>query len=161
MENKKLGIILIIIGLIVGALILYYINVLSSRAEVLGCFNNPDCLPIERGLSVSHIGIGVFAFIIALGFYLIFFNKTEDRLIKRFGEEKDNDKFEFAMKFLDPFEAKVLRKIREENGVTQSTLRLKLDMSKAKLSYVLQDLEKRGLIKRVEKGKTLAIYLKI
>ena len=65
------------------------------------------------------------------------------------------------MKFLNPFEAKVLRKIKEEEGITQSTLRLKLDMSKAKLSYVLQDLEKRELIKRVEKGKTLQIFSKV
>jgi len=34
-------------------------------------------------------------------------------------------------------------------------------MSKAKLSYVLQELEKRGIVKRIEKGKTLAIYLKV
>ncbi len=161
MENKKLGILLIIIGLFVGGLIIYYINILSNRAEVLGCFNNPNCLPLERGLSMSHVGVGIFAFIIALGFYLIFFNKTEDRLIKRFGEEKDNEKFEFAMKFLDPYEAKVLRKIKEEEGITQNTLRLKLDMSKAKLSYVLQDLEKRELIKRIEKGKTLQIFSKV
>ncbi|MBI2045779.1 MarR family transcriptional regulator [Candidatus Pacearchaeota archaeon] len=161
MENKKLGAVLIVIGLLVGGLILYYINLLSDRAEVLGCFNDPSCIPIERGLSMSHVGIGIFAFVIALGFYLIFFNKTEDMLIKRYGDEKDNEKFDFAMKFLDPFEAKVLKKIREEEGITQSTLRLKLDMSKAKLSYVLQDLEKRGLIKRVEKGKTLQIFSKI
>jgi|SRR3989344_1952593 len=161
MENKKLGVILIIIGLAVGGLIIYYINILSSKAEILGCFNDPNCLPIEKGLSMSHIGIGIFAFILALGFYLIFFNKTEDKLIKRYGEEKDNEKFEFAMKFLDPFESKVLRKIREEDGITQSTLRLKLDMSKAKLSYVLQDLEKRELIKRVQKGKTLQVFSRI
>lgn len=161
MENKKLGVILIIIGLAVGGLIIYYINILSSKAEILGCFNDPNCLPIEKGLSMSHIGIGIFAFILALGFYLIFFNKTEDKLIKRYGEEKDNEKFEFAMKFLDPFESKVLRKIREEDGITQSTLRLKLDMSKAKLSYVLQDLEKRELIKRIQKGKTLQVFSRI
>ncbi len=161
MENKKLGILLIIIGLLVGGLILYYINVLTDKSNAIGCFNDPACMPIERGLSMSHAGIGIFAFIIALGFYLIFFNKTEDRLIKRLGEEKDNEKFEFAMKFLDPFEAKVLRRIKEEEGITQSTLRLKLDMSKAKLSYVLQDLEKRGLVKRVEKGKTLQIFSKV
>lgn len=161
MENKKLGILLIIIGLLVGGLIFYYINVLTDKSNEFGCFNNQNCLPIERGLSMSHAGIGIFAFIFALGFYLIFFNKTEDRLIKRLGEEKDNERFEFAMKFLDPFEAKVLKKIKEEEGITQSTLRIKLDMSKAKLSYVLQDLEKRGLIKRAEKGKTLQVFSKI
>ena len=160
MENKKLGVLLIILGLLVGGLIIYYIDVLTEKSDELGCFNDPSCVPIERGLSISHVGIGIFSFIIALGFYLLFFNKTEDLLVKRLGEDKDNEKFEFAMKFLNPYEAKVLRKIKEEEGITQSTLRLKLDMSKAKLSYVLQDLEKRELIKRVEKGKTLQIFSK-
>ena len=70
-------------------------------------------------------------------------------------------KFEIIMKALDPFEQKVVKAISEQDGITQNTLRLRLDMSKAKLSYVLQELEKRGIIKRIEKGKTLAIYLKI
>ena len=53
------------------------------------------------------------------------------------------------------------RQVREQEGITQNTLRLRLNMSKAKLSYVLQELEKRNLIKRIKKGKTLAIYLRI
>ncbi|MAH03202.1 transcriptional regulator, partial [Candidatus Pacearchaeota archaeon] len=47
------------------------------------------------------------------------------------------------------------------DGITQNILRLRTDMSKAKLSYVLQELEKRNLIKRVKKGKTLEVFLKI
>ena len=70
-------------------------------------------------------------------------------------------KFDIIMKALDQFEQRVVKAVREQEGITQSTLRLRLDMSKAKLSYVLQELEKRGLIKRVKKGKTLSIYLKI
>ena len=161
MENKKLGVLLVIIAVLVGVILIYYINTLTNEAEILGCFDNPNCIPIEKGLSMSHFAIGVFAFILALGFYLIFFNKTEDKLIQRYGQEKEDEKFEFAMKFLDPVEAKVLKKIREEEGITQSTLRVKLDMSKAKLSYVLQDLEKRNLIKRVEKGKTLQVFSRV
>ena len=55
----------------------------------------------------------------------------------------------------------MIEAIREQDGITQNTLRLRVNMSKAKLSYVLQELEKRGLIKRIEKGKTLAIYLRV
>ena len=54
-----------------------------------------------------------------------------------------------------------LKKTKEQEGITQNTLRFKVDMSKAKLSYVLQDLEKRGLIKRVKKGKTFEVYTKL
>lgn len=165
MENKKLGLLLIIIGLLVGGSFLYYNSTLNEQAKQLGCFESEGCLQIEKNFSASHVGVGVFSFILALGFYLLFFNKTDEKIMSRLEKEGnkkiEDEKFDFALKFLDPFEKKVVKLIREQSGITQSTLRLKSDMSKAKLSYVLSDLEKRGLIKRVQKGKTLAIYLKI
>jgi uncharacterized membrane protein len=65
------------------------------------------------------------------------------------------------MKALDPFEQKVIEAIREQNGITQNTLRLRTNMSKSKLSIVLKELERRELIKRVGKGKTLSVFLRI
>ncbi len=161
MENKKLGIILIIIGILVGGIFIYYSNVLSKQSQELGCSNNQGCLEVDKGLSISHFAVGVFSFMLALGFYLLFFNKTEEKIMRKLEGEKENEKFEYALKMLNPFEAKVLRKVKEQNGITQNTLRLRADMSKAKLSYILQDLEKRGLIKRIQKGKTLEVWLKI
>ena len=165
MENKKLGMMLIIISLLVGSIFVYYTNKLSVQSVALGCFDKPNCFAVEKGLSISHFAIGVVAFILALGFYLLFFNKTEKVILERLESEKNQKikdiKFEIIMKALDPFEQKVMKAVREQDGITQNTLRLRVDMSKAKLSYVLQELEKRGLIRRIEKGKTLAIYLKI
>ena len=165
MENKKLGVLLVIISLIVGGIFIYYAGTLSEQSKELGCFNNAECASLEQGLSVSHIAIGIFSFILALGIYLLLFNKTDEKIMSRLENEKkesiENEKFNFALKFLDPYEKKVILIIREQEGITQSTLRLKADMSKAKLSYVLSDMEKKGLIKRIQKGKTLAIYLKI
>lgn len=131
----------------------------------MGCYPNEDCIGIEKALSFSHFAIGVFSFIFALGFYLIFFNKTEKAILNKLEDEKNKKiedmKFDIVMKALDPYEQKVVKEVREQPGITQNTMRLRVDMSKAKLSYVLQELEKRGIVKRVEKGKTLAIYLKI
>lgn len=165
MENKKLGIILIIIALLVGGLMIYFINRLSEQSRELKCFDNRDCFAIERGLSISHIAIGLFSFMLALGFYLLLFNKTERAILERLEKEKDekidNAKFEMLFKALDSYEQKVVRGIKEQDGITQNTLRLRVGMSKAKLSYVLQELEKRNIIKRIKKGKTLSIYLKV
>ena len=161
MENKKLGALLIAIAIVVGGVFTYFTSLLSNQSAQLGCYSTHDCYTLQRGMSASHFAIGIFSFLLALGFYLIFFNKTEEKIMKRLDQEKEDEKFEFALKLLDPAEAKVLRKIKEQNGITQSTLRLRADMSKAKLSYVLQDLEKRGLIERTHKGKTLELWLKI
>ncbi|NCN51382.1 MarR family transcriptional regulator [archaeon] len=165
MENKKLGLILIVIGILVGGLFVYYSGVLSEKAVDKGCFQNIDCTEINQESSISHFAIGVFSFLIALGFYILFFNKTEEKIIERLEknvrENIEKEKFDFALKMLNPFEARVLKKTKEQEGITQNTLRFKVDMSKAKLSYVLQDLEKRGLIKRVKKGKTFEVYTKL
>ena len=164
MENKRLGILLIVIGVLVGGIFVYYSNALSEQSIEIGCFDNPGCESIESGLSISHIAIGIFSFILALGFYLLFFNKTE-KMIKKLEEEKErklvDEKFNLILQFLNPSESRVLKKVKEEEGITQSTLKFRLDMSKARLSYVLQDLEKRKIIRRVKKGKSQAVYLRI
>ncbi len=165
MENKKLGILLIVISIIVGSMFFYYNSQLSKQANEIKCFPTEECLQIEESLTFTHFSIGIFSFILSLGFYLIFFNKTDEKIFSRLEKEKEEKiediKFDILMKALDSYEQKVIKAVKNQPGITQSTLRIKTDMSKAKLSYVLQELQKRNLIKRIEKGKTFEIHLKI
>jgi len=56
---------------------------------------------------------------------------------------------------------KVLEAIRKEGGrITQRDLRKKLGYSEAKLSLILADLERRGLIEKVKKGRGNIVFLK-
>ena len=165
MENKKLGVLLIIISLIVGGMFAYYNSILIKQSEEIGCFPSKDCIKIENTLNFTHFAVGIFSFILALGFYLIFFNKTEKAILNKLEEDKnkniEDSKFNILLKALDNYEKKVVNAVREQPGITQNTLRIRTDMSKAKLSYVLQELERRGIVKRIEKGKTLEVYLKV
>ena len=158
MEKKKLGILLIILSLIFLFFIFYFNLNFSGKSIELGCNMNEGCESVQDLLNITNIGFGLFGFMFALGFYILFFNKTEEMLIKRLDED---EKFEIILKALDNYEKKVLKAVKEQNGITQNTLKLRTDMSKAKLSYVLQELEKRNLIKRSPKGKTLQVFLKI
>jgi uncharacterized membrane protein len=54
---------------------------------------------------------------------------------------------------------KVIKAIKDKDGITQSTLRYRTDLSKAKISQILTDFEKKHLVKREEKGKTYSVYL--
>lgn len=73
---------------------------------------------IERSLGFSHIAVGIFSFILALGFYLIFFNKTEKAILDKLESEKNKKvedmKFDILMKALDPYEQRVLKEVREQ-----------------------------------------------
>ncbi len=152
------------ISVVLGVMMLYLVDQLYNRGDVYGCFPNNECISIQNSLSLSHVVVGVLSFLFALGVYLLFFTKSDNAIMKRLEEDKNarlhEEKFSILLKALDPYEQKVLMAVKEQDGITQNTLRLRTDMSKAKLSYVLQELEKRGLIKRVEKGKTLAVFLK-
>ncbi|MEK6873003.1 MAG: MarR family transcriptional regulator [Nanoarchaeota archaeon] len=165
MENKKLGVLLVIISLVFGFFMIYYSLNMNKKSVALGCNLPEGCENIKEVLSITHIGFGFFGFMLALGFYLLFFNKTEERILKRLEEQKnaqiEEERFSIILKALDDYEKRVLYLIREQDGITQNTLRLRTNLSKAKLSYVLQELEKRGLVKRTPKGKTLEIHLSV
>ena len=150
-NNKRLGIILIILSLVIGGVFVYYISSLTQKSEELKCFNNQECLAIERGLSVSHIAIGVFLFVLALGFYLLLFNK--ERII----EQKDYD-----VSKLNSEEKKVFSFIKKnkEKGIYQSNIVENFNFPKSKVSRILDRLEFNSLIERKRRGMTNIIVLK-
>ena len=134
------------------------------------CIQEGKCLHEQTNLPI-YLG-GSFAIItLALGIYLIFFEKSQQYLeethreivgtLKETKKKQDKDeKFEFLLKALDDDSKKVMRAVKEQDGIEQATLRIRTDLSKTKLSVVLTELEKRGLIKKVPQGKKNKIYIK-
>lgn len=150
-NNKKLGVILIVLSLVMGGIFVYYISNLTQKSQELGCFNNQECLTVERGLSISHVAIGIFSFILALGFYLLFFSK--ERII----EQKEYD-----ISKLNSEEKKVFLFIKEnkEKGTYQSNIVEHFNFPKSKVSRILDRLEQAGIIERKRRGMTNLIFLK-
>ena len=163
MENKKLGFIILSFSVIATILSFGFMNVLGRQTTALQCYSTNECQRVESLLGLSHIAVGLISFIGALGIYLLFFSTSEEAILKRLEEEKnmkiEEDKFELVLKAMDDNEKKVLKAIKEQSGITQSTLKYRTDLSKAKVSQILTDFEKKHLIKREEKGKTYAVYL--
>ena len=52
-----------------------------------------------------------------------------------------------------------LKAVKDQEGITQSTLKFRTDLSKSKVSQILTDFEKKHLIKREIQGKTYSVYL--
>lgn len=173
MDNKKLGIIILIFSLLFGGIIYNYIDQTSREATKNNCMTRPECSSYNAVLNWSHFTIGLVFAMFSLGFYLIFFSRSEALLrdaIKRLEEEKEriekeykikisNEKFNAILKTLDPNEQKILKIIKENEGISQNTLRVKAELSKAKVSQVLTYFVKKNIIRKEEKGKTYSIYL--
>ena len=164
MDNKRLGVVLLVLSVILLVIFVVVVNSLNQDIAALGCYQDPGCKRLETSLSIVHFAFGIFGFLLALGFYLLFFSKGEEAIVKRLEEDTQKklteEKYAILLKGLDDFEKKVITSVREQDGITQNTLALRVDMSKAKLSQVLANLEKKGLIRRVPEKKTLAVHLK-
>ena len=169
MDNKKLGTILIIVCILLGILIFSFNKQLNSQAEAsCSCSEmaNGGTCPHEQKVNWTiYEGIILLSCIAALGIYLIFFEKSQKAIIstleKQKQEQTEEERFDILLKGLDPFEKKVIQAIKEQDGITQQTLRLRTDLHKSKLSIVLDGLEKKGLIVRKDKGKTKQVFFKI
>lgn len=179
MDNKKLGIIILIAALVILAVSIvvkvnsdYIINKFISQENT--CYlEDGTCLhEQEKSELIYYIVVWVFcAGMIALSIFLIFFekgnkaiNKIESAVSvieKEKQAKSEEEKFEILMKGLSKEEQKVIKSVREQDGITQQTLRLRTDLHKSKLSIVLDSLEKKGLVARQHKGKTNQVFLKV
>ncbi|MEK6943276.1 MAG: hypothetical protein AABX00_04400 [Nanoarchaeota archaeon] len=163
MENKKLGLLILAISIAAGVLSFSFMGLLNKQTTSLQCYPTQECQRVESLIGLSHLAVGLISFIGALGVYLLFFSTSEEAIMKRLEQEKDmkigEGKFELVLKGLDENEKKVIKAIREQEGITQTTLKFRTDLSKAKVSQILTDFEKKHLIQREAKGKTYSVYL--
>lgn len=177
MDNKKLGIILIGISLIFLILLgIIRYNVVKSYDKEIDryleldqdCSPDPNTCPHELR-SQAQIPIliaGALLFgVIALGIYLISFEKSQKEIISTLEKQKqvqnEEEKFEILLRGLDEEEKKIIKAVKEQDGITQQTLRFRTGLHKSKLSIVLDGLEKKNLIARKIKGKTKQVFLKM
>ena len=163
MENKKLGFVILSISVVASVLAFGLMGILGKQTTALQCYPTTECQRVESLLGLSHIAVGLISFIGALGIYLLFFSTSEEAILRRLEENTnykiEENKFELVLKAMDENEIKILKAIKEQEGITQSTLKFRTDLSKAKVSQMLTDFEKKHLIKRELKGKTYAVYL--
>jgi uncharacterized membrane protein len=114
-------------------------------------------LPDESAIGLVLLGILV-------GIYILRSDTTQRSILKELhGKHERNakeGKLELILSVLTSDERKIIMAVRDQPGITQATLRLRTDMSKAKLSMLLKELETRGLIAKTEDGKTNTVHLK-
>ena len=171
MDNKQLGVILLIIGILLS-LTIYGVKVKEDSiirkvvSDQGTCFLEDDtCLHEDRNMAFYVISWIFSAVIIALGLYLMLFEKSQKAILGALEKQKhiklNEEKFDILLKGLTKDEQTVIKAVKEQDGITQQTLRLRTDLHKSKLSIVLDGLEKKDLISRKDKGKTKQVFLKI
>src|SRR3989338_8680715 len=107
----------------------------------------------KSGISWWWSVAGVFLLAVILVLVYLFWGKRKN--------EPVHPEFKEELHVEDPLLKQVLEEIRKENGrITQKDLRRKFPMSEAKISLVLTELEHKGQIEKVKKGRGNVIILK-
>ena len=92
------------------------------------------------------------------------FGRTEERLLQQLEQQREHltreEKLRILALLLSENEQKVFQTVVENEGITQNTLRIKTDLSKAMLSKILSDFERKKIVVREARGKTYAVYVK-
>ncbi len=76
-----------------------------------------------------------------------------------FKHDSKEQEYNIIRKALSDDEKKILDEVKKAGEITQDSLRFRLNWSKAKISTILTNLDKRGLIQRERIGKTYKVYL--
>ena len=177
MNLRSLGLALIGLALLFAAVLWVFklqVNSLVESQMVLSggeCIIGGECMH-EQSNTPMYLGLaGTFALFFS-GIYLFSLERSQrdlhmqhEQIVQRLEETKrhseTDEKFQMLLKGLSEEEQKVVTAVREQDGITQATLRIRTDLSKTKLSLVLKDLEKKALVQRTQDGKTNKVFLKM
>jgi len=172
MRNRYVGIVVVGISLLIGFLVWLFNKSLSDIVND-SCSHGPTC-PMWGSIRFeTNIGLGLMVFVILVGLYLIFFAKDDPQIIKEVHRETrivkeqvkskklDKEHFKNILITLDPQSRSVLEKVIGANGsIFQSQLVEDLQLSKVKITRILDGLEGKGLIERKRRGMTNVVLLK-
>lgn len=177
MNNRHIGLIIIIAGLLIGTFtVMMYLRETTLIGEFVmeqgTCYlADGTCLHEERSYTPYIFGLIATVGLFTLGIYMILLDKTQKMLQEQNitishalkeakVQEKQKDEFKAYLSAFSEDEQNVLLAIREQDGIQQSTLRYRTGLGKAALSVMLSGLEKKGIITKKEAGKTNKIYLR-
>ena len=154
-------------GLLAGSAVVFAgilyatIQSLSQRSQVLGCMvDTPGCAAITSGLSVSHFAVGFLSALFSLGVFFFFFYKdtTEQLLAEEQKRRSREEQVELLGKVMTSGERALLSAVLKEEGILQSTLSYRTNLTPGRVSQVLAQFEERGLVRRTPEGRTYRVY---
>ena len=177
MNQKQIGIIIIIIGIVLAGVVLLLKNredglIYQYIDEKCTCYlTDGSCLHEDRNYVPYIIGWAISASMFLLGLYLAFVDKSNDLLAEQNikvlealrdakKQEKEKDEFKAYLSGFSDEEQLIIKAIKEQEGIKQSTLRFRTGLSKTSLSLMLKNLEQRDIITKKPIGKTNQVFLK-
>jgi len=156
MQNKTVGWIIIIIGLVVG-IIVWIFNLGLKRIVGDTCTHGPTCSMYDTIAVQTWISMAIVGVILIIGIIIIFLKPKEKVIIKTIKEKKKPKDYSL----LDKKEKEVVDLIiKEGNAMFQADLMEKLQIGKVGITRLLDKLEAKQIIERKRRGMNNIVVLK-
>jgi len=158
MENKKVGWLIIGIGIVISIIVLIF-NLSLKKIVAVTCTHGSQCTMYDTMASQLWLSIAILIIIFIIGIYVMFSKPEERTIIKKVKERSRKKKIDFSK--LDRDEKRVIKLlINEGNGMFQRDLMEKLEIGKVKTTRLLDKLESKELIIRKRRGMNNIVILK-
>lgn len=156
MENKKVGLIVIGIAVLMAVIVLIF-NFTLKNITSQSCSMGTSCSMYTSISIQTWVSLSITAIILIIGI-VIFFSKPKEKVIVKFKHEK---KKKLNLEGLEKNEKDVIDFLQKENGaIFQSTLMEKLNIGKVGITRLLDKLEAKQLIERKRRGMNNIVVLK-
>jgi len=139
MKTKTVGILLSLFGIIGIMTTILLVNTIDPCCDLF----------LQAYHQILTILVPIFLVVLIFGLYLFFKQEKKIKIVRT-----------RITKILTPDEKSVINALKNKDSITQADLCRKLDFSKAKLSMLLEKMQKRGLVKKIKRGRTNLVVLK-
>ncbi len=156
MENKKVGLIIIGISILIGIIILIF-NLGLKDIISQSCSHGPECEMYDTLRTQTWIGVFLLVIILGIGIFVMK-SKPEERVIVKKIKEKRIKK---DYSSLDKKEKEVVDLlVKEGNAMFQADVMEKIGIGKVGMTRLLDKLEAKQIIERKRRGMNNMIVLK-
>jgi uncharacterized membrane protein len=156
MENKKVGLIVIGIAILMAVIVIIF-NFTLKDITSQSCSMGTSCSMYKSITIQTLVSLSITAIILIIGL-VIFFSKPKEKIVVKIKHEK---KKKLNLDGLDKKEKDVIDILQKENGaIFQSTLMEKLEIGKVGITRLLDKLEAKQLIERKRRGMNNIVVLK-
>jgi len=154
MENKKVGLLIIGIAVLMSIIVLIF-NFALKEITSQSCFMGTECSMYKSITIQTLVSFSIIAIIFVMGI-MIFFSKPKEKIII-----KKEKKKKLNFNGLDKNEKETIEILQKENGaIFQKTLMEKLEIGKVGITRLLDKLEAKQLIERKRRGMNNIVVLK-
>lgn len=149
------------------------VTYILSAHVVTPLFLHSENSPFHNLFPQDEVALGNSIFIvsifisIAIGLIIIYYLKINFNFVKKVqteteqkpSAERSEANLQILKKMMTEDEKKLVEEIEKAGEITQDSLRLRLDWSKAKVSTVLSILDRQGVVQKERSGKTYRVHL--